>query len=224
MHSTATPLVDRILVLGKGNGASLPYLFIILISLSSVSVLDSWEVDRIHSSRGGARNKKSLTSSIESLTSVDASEFLTSSIKVMTIPRRSAQSWSCWSGGMCLRSGISAWQWLPASVSGSHFCFLFCLFIGIKPEKLYFASYVGREVNPLGVITHGQRHKPGNLHVRGSFKLRGPKKQKKLTKNPYHTKLPNKSRAIYYEKPDMRSVTVLSDYFVKLVIPASRAI
>jgi hypothetical protein len=32
------------------------------------------------------------------------------------------------------------------------------LFIGIKPEKLYFASCVGREVNPLKVITHGKRH------------------------------------------------------------------
>jgi len=39
--------------------------------------------------------------------------------------------------------------------------FLFvCLFVGIKPEKLCSASCVGREVNPLGVITHGQRHKP----------------------------------------------------------------
>jgi len=36
-----------------------------------------------------------------------------------------------------------------------------CLFVvGIKPEKLYSASCVGREVTPLGVITHGQRHKP----------------------------------------------------------------
>jgi len=26
MHSTATPHVERILVLGKGNGATLPYL------------------------------------------------------------------------------------------------------------------------------------------------------------------------------------------------------
>jgi len=32
--------------------------------------------------------------------------------------------------------------------------------MGIKPGKLYSASRVGREVNPLGVITHGQRHKP----------------------------------------------------------------
>jgi len=40
------------------------------------------------------------------------------------------------------------------------------LFTGIKPEKLYFASCVGREVNPLGVITQGHRHKPGNLHVK----------------------------------------------------------
>ena len=35
-----------------------------------------------------------------------------------------------------------------------------CLSVGIKPEKLYSASSVGREANPLGVITHGQRHKP----------------------------------------------------------------
>ena len=38
------------------------------------------------------------------------------------------------------------------------FCFFVCLFVEIKPEKLY--SCVGREVNPLGVIIHGpQRHK-----------------------------------------------------------------
>ena len=38
-------------------------------------------------------------------------------------------------------------------------CFV-CLFVGIKPRKLYSSSYVGGEVNPLGVITHGQKHKP----------------------------------------------------------------
>jgi len=90
------------------------------------------------------------------------------------------------------------------------------LFVGIKPEKLYFASFGGREVNSLGVITHGQRHKPGNLHVRGSCKLRGPKKGKKMTKNLYHKKLLNLSRAIWYEKPNMRSgngiVRLLSKY------------
>jgi len=81
------------------------------------------------------------------------------------------------------------------------------LFVGIKPEKLYFASCVGKEANPLGVITHGQRHKAGNLHVRGSCKLRGPKNEKQLTKNLYHKKLLNVSRVIYYEKPDMRLVS-----------------
>ena len=39
-------------------------------------------------------------------------------------------------------------------------CLIVCLFVGIKPEKLYSASCVERKVNPLGVITHGQRHKP----------------------------------------------------------------
>ena len=42
----------------------------------------------------------------------------------------------------------------------SFVCLFVCLFVEIKPEKLYSASCVGREVNPLGVITHGQRHKP----------------------------------------------------------------
>ena len=37
---------------------------------------------------------------------------------------------------------------------------LFCLFVGIKPEKSYSTSCAGREVNPLEAITHGQRHKP----------------------------------------------------------------
>ena len=39
---------------------------------------------------------------------------------------------------------------------------LLCLFAGIKSEKIYSASCVGREVNLLRVITHGQTrsHKP----------------------------------------------------------------
>jgi len=35
-------------------------------------------------------------------------------------------------------------------------CLFVCLFVVIKPRKLYSASYVMREVNPLGVITHGR--------------------------------------------------------------------
>ena len=37
-------------------------------------------------------------------------------------------------------------------------CLFVCLFVGIKPEKLYSASFVWREVKPLGVIVHGLRH------------------------------------------------------------------
>ena len=37
-----------------------------------------------------------------------------------------------------------------------------CLSVGIKPENPYSASCVGREVNLLGVITHGR----GTNHVR----------------------------------------------------------
>ena len=39
-------------------------------------------------------------------------------------------------------------------------CASVCLFVGIKPEKKYSASCVGRDVHPLRVITHGQRHTP----------------------------------------------------------------
>jgi len=39
-------------------------------------------------------------------------------------------------------------------------CFFVCVYVEIKPEKLYFAYCVGTEVTPLGVITHGQKHKP----------------------------------------------------------------
>jgi len=41
--------------------------------------------------------------------------------------------------------------------------FLVCLFVclfGIKSEKLYSVPWVGKEIKPLGKITHGQRHKP----------------------------------------------------------------
>jgi len=99
MHNTATPLVERILVLGKGDGASL-----ILISLSATFALERSR--EFTAAAAEAVTKKSVTSSIESFTSVDASEFLTSSITAMTIARRSAQAWSCWAGRMQLRSGM----------------------------------------------------------------------------------------------------------------------
>ena len=49
---------------------------------------------------------------------------------------------------------------LVISNSNIYFLFQTIFFFSIKPEKLYSSSHVGREVNPLGVITHGQRHKP----------------------------------------------------------------
>ena len=54
--------------------------------------------------------------------------------------------------------------------------------------------------------------------------LVGQKKENKLTKILYHKKILDLSHAIRFKKPDMRPVPVLSDYLVKLVIPASRAI
>jgi len=43
---------------------------------------------------------------------------------------------------------------------GNMSCLFVCFFVGIKPENFYSTSCVGKEVTPLGVITHGQRHKP----------------------------------------------------------------
>jgi len=40
------------------------------------------------------------------------------------------------------------------------------LFVGIKTEKLYSTSCGEREVNPLGVVTHGQRH--NHVHAKDS--------------------------------------------------------
>jgi len=48
-------------------------------------------------------------------------------------------------------------------------CLFVCLFVGIKPKKLYSTSCVGREVIPLGVITHGQRHEPVRTKDSGTY-------------------------------------------------------
>jgi len=111
-------------------------------------------------------------------------------------------------------------------------CLFVCLSDDIKPVKLYSASCVGREVNPLKVITHGQRYKAGNLHVRGSCKIRGPQKITQLIstrlvrKTGYET-----GNSILRRIPLPVSYPVfppaqrlMSDYLVKLVIPVSRAI
>jgi len=39
-------------------------------------------------------------------------------------------------------------------------CLFVCLFVRIQPEEPNSTSCVGREVNPLGAVAHGQRHKP----------------------------------------------------------------
>jgi len=54
MHSTATPLVEKILVLGKGDGASLPCLDL------PVGDLCTWKVERIHSRSGGGRDQETI--------------------------------------------------------------------------------------------------------------------------------------------------------------------
>ena len=48
-----------------------------------------------------------------------------------------------------------------------------CLFllVGIKPTKLYSASY-WEGVNPMGVVKHGQRHKPRRAYQRQRHKPR----------------------------------------------------
>ena len=54
-----------------------------------------------------------------------------------------------------------------------------CLFVGMKPEK-YTPPPVGREaalreVTPLGVVTHGQRHKPRRAYQRQRHNCPGPR-------------------------------------------------
>ena len=56
-----------------------------------------------------------------------------------------------------------------------------CLFVGVKPEKLYSTSFVWREVKPLGATTHGLRHcyvretktaaQTKYLSIEGNYKL-----------------------------------------------------
>jgi len=87
------------LSVGKGTVR----VFHVLISLSAISALERSKKFLVAAAE--AVTKKSLTSSIELLTSVDASEFLTSSITAKTIMRMSAQPWSGWSG-LIRRSGM----------------------------------------------------------------------------------------------------------------------
>ena len=53
----------------------------------------------------------------------------------------------------------------------SPFLLFFCLFVGKNPAN-YTSPPVGREVNPLGVVTHGQRHKPRRAYQRQRHKPR----------------------------------------------------
>ena len=52
-------------------------------------------------------------------------------------------------------------------------CLFVCLFVGIKPKKLYSASCGGREVNPLGVVTHGidECHTLNEGHVQAVWSI-----------------------------------------------------
>ena len=59
------------------------------------------------------------------------------------------------------RHGNIQWEgqtyWRQGECLNIFDCLFVCLLVVIKP---YFASYVGREINPLGVISHRQWHKP----------------------------------------------------------------
>jgi len=60
-------------------------------------------------------------------------------------------------------SGVFCGQALASAKSPTSGYFSFCLFVcwaKLEPEKLYSVSCVERAVNPLGVITQGNRHKP----------------------------------------------------------------
>jgi len=76
----------------------------------------------------------------------------------------------------------------------------------------------------IAVEHHVRADVGGNLLFVVRVNFVGQKKTKKLTTILYYNQLLNLSRATKYGKSDIRPVPVLSDYLVKLVIPASRAI
>ena len=90
------PLVKRILVRREG----LPCLDL------PVSNLCAWKVEEILSSSGGGCDQEIIDNFDWVIDVSWRIWILDSSITAMTILRRSAQPWSCWSGGMQLRSGI----------------------------------------------------------------------------------------------------------------------
>jgi len=123
--------------------------FHILISLSAISALESPR--EFTAAVAEPVTKKSLTSLVESLTSVDASEWILDLINqgndhttqerpvlIMLIRRNAVEVWH-----------ISDFPSQPLD----RICLFVCLFVAIKPEKVFFASCVGRKVNPRGVIT-----------------------------------------------------------------------
>jgi len=63
-----------------------------------------------------------------------------------------------------------------------------CLFVGIKPDKLYSASCVGRIVNPLGVITHGLKKKEKTKMSNINWCLKNKKCETKIKYRRVRTK------------------------------------
>jgi len=71
--------------------------------------------------------------------------------------------WSCVSGHFTGNLSGSVSSWIT----------FVCLFVcWNKTRKNYTPPPIGREVNPLGVVTDGQRHKPRRAYQRQRHKLR----------------------------------------------------
>ena len=94
----------------------------------------------------------------------------------------------------------------PRLTSTSSFvCFvLFHLFVEIKPKKLYSAScwegLIDVEVNPLGVITHGQRHKP-RAFQRQRYKPRTCQSMVNTLQVDVLARIPRLTPALYKAQP-----------------------
>jgi len=168
MHSTVTPLVEWILVLGKGNGASLLYLDLI------ISDLCAWKVERIHSSSGGARDQEIIDIfdwvvdviwCIWILDLINHSNVHTTQERPVLIMLIRRMDWCCFYyflrnslvallEALFARNAVEVWHISDfPSQPLDHIYWFVCLFVVTKPEKPYFASCVGRKVNPHGVIT-----------------------------------------------------------------------
>jgi len=206
------------LSLGKGTVR----LFHILICLSAISALERSR--EFTAAAAEAVTKKWLTSSIESLTSVDASEFLTSSIPV----------WPYRAGALSLdHVDQEECSWGTTDPTNPTNPTLPYIPSSYKPYPTLH-TLGGPKVCEIP-FTSKRRHDTCLFQKRRRKRKPRRKESKEIfifvvSANFVGKKkfVPQKNTQLIsrhlVQKPEMRPVPVLSDYLVKIVIPASRAI